>query len=157
MRRLTAAEDASATPFVLSCGSSASTAPSLSTMTWWPTTSATMTTTDAGHVVRRSDQETARLGRPFENRGTPRHYRWYDQPFLRWLNATGRNVDYFSDRGLNLVPSGAALARAYDLVVFPGHHEYVTAHEYDIVTDFRNRGGNLMLLSANNFYRVDQR
>ena len=50
-------------------------------------------------------RNTARLGRPFENRGTPRHYRWYDQPFLRWLNATGRNVDYFSDRGLNLVPS----------------------------------------------------
>jgi hypothetical protein len=99
---------------------------------------------------------TARIARPFENRGTPRHYRWYDQPFLRWLNTTGRNVDYFSDRGLNLVSSGAALARAYDLIVFPGHHEYVTTHEYDIVTDFRNRGGNLMFLAANNFfYRVD--
>jgi hypothetical protein len=101
-------------------------------------------------------RNTARLGRPFENRGTPRHYHWYDQPFLRWLNATGRDVDYFSDRGLNLVSSGAALAREYDLIVFPGHHEYVTAHEYDIVTDFRNRGGNLMFLAANNFfYRVD--
>jgi hypothetical protein len=101
-------------------------------------------------------RNTARLGRPFENRGVPRHYRWYEQPFLRWLNANGRNVDYFSDRGLNLVSSGAALARAYDLIVFPGHHEYVTTHEYDIVTDFRNRGGNLMFLAANNFfYRVD--
>jgi hypothetical protein len=101
-------------------------------------------------------RNTARLGRPFENRGTPRHYRWYDQPFLRWLNATGRNVDYFSDRSLNLVSSGGALARAYDLIIFPGHHEYVTTHEYDIVTDFRNRGGNLMFLAANNFfYHVD--
>jgi hypothetical protein len=50
------------------------------------------------------------LGRPFENRGTPR-LRWYDQPFLRWLNATGRSVDYFSDRGLNLVPSGSSRGR----------------------------------------------
>ena len=25
-----------------------------------------------------------------------------------------------------------ALARAYDLIVFPGHHEYVTTHEYDL-------------------------
>src|SRR4029077_18403779 len=101
-------------------------------------------------------RNTARLGRPFEKRGTPRDYRWDDQALLRWLNATGRNVDYFSDRGLNLVTPGAALARAYDLIVFPGHHEYVTAHEYDIVTDFRNRSGNLMFLAANNFfYRVD--
>jgi hypothetical protein len=48
------------------------------------------------------------------------------------------------------------LARAYDLLIFEGHHEYVTAHEYDVVTDFRDRGGNLMFLSANNFFcRVD--
>jgi hypothetical protein len=99
---------------------------------------------------------TARLGRPYENRGVPRHYRVYDQPFLRWLIATGRDVDYLSDRGLNLVSSGSALARAYDLIIFPGHHEYVTAHEYDVATEFRNQGGNLMFLAANNFfYRVD--
>jgi hypothetical protein len=28
----------------------------------------------------------------------------------------------------------------------------VTTHEYDAVTDYRNRGGNLVFLSANNFY-----
>jgi hypothetical protein len=53
---------------------------------------------------------------------------------------------------------GGALRRAYDLVIFPGHHEYVTQGEYDAVTAFRNRGGNLMFLSANNFFwRVDRR
>src|SRR5262249_10928052 len=37
-----------------------------------------------------------------------------------------------------------------------GHHEYVTAHEYDVVQRFRDLGGNLMFLSANNFYkRID--
>jgi hypothetical protein len=100
-------------------------------------------------------RHTARLARPFENRGTPRHYSKYEEPFLRWLIATGRGVDYLSDRDLRLV-SGRALARAYDLVIFSGHHEYVTTHEYDVVTEFRDRGGNLMFLSANNFFcRVD--
>ena len=41
---------------------------------------------------------------------------------------------------------------AYDLLVFPGHHEYVTAHTYDAVERFRDLGGNLMFLSANSFY-----
>jgi hypothetical protein len=100
--------------------------------------------------------QTARLARPFENRGTPRHYARYDEPFLRWLIATGREVDYLSDRELKLVDSGATLARAYDLLVFPGHHEYVTEHEYDVVTGFRNRGGSIMFLAANDFFcRVD--
>ena len=94
---------------------------------------------------------TARLHRPFENRGVPGHYRYYDEPFLRWLDHNDYPVDFLSDAELKAT-SGRALARAYELIVFPGHHEYVTAHEFDAVTDFRDRGGNLMFLSANNFY-----
>ena len=41
---------------------------------------------------------------------------------------------------------------AYNLLIFSGHHEYVTDGEYDAVAGFRNLGGNLMFLSANNFY-----
>jgi hypothetical protein len=101
-------------------------------------------------------RNTARIARPFENRGTPRHYSRYEEPFLRWLSATDRQVDYLSSRDMRFVSSGAALARAYDLIIFPGHHEYVTTNEYDVVTDFRDRGGNLMFLSANSFFcRVD--
>ena len=52
--------------------------------------------------------------------------------------------------------TGTRLAAAYDLLVFPGHHEYVTEGEYDAVEGFRDRGGNLMFLSANNFFwRID--
>jgi hypothetical protein len=41
--------------------------------------------------------------------------------------------------------------------VFPGHEEYVTEHIYDLVTGYRDRGGNLLFLSANNFFaRVDR-
>src|SRR5262249_18747333 len=48
---------------------------------------------------------------------------------------------------------GTALAAAYDLIVFPGHHEYVTGREFDAVEHFRDLGGNLAFLSANNFFR----
>ena len=95
----------------------------------------------------------ARLGRPYENRGVIPHYKYYDQPFLRWLLATGREVDYLADADVDRrSTSGRLLAGAYDLIVFPGHHEYVTTHEYDAITAFRNLGGNLMFLSANNFF-----
>jgi hypothetical protein len=94
---------------------------------------------------------TARLARPFENRGVPTHYKRYDQPFLRWLAATSRNVDYLAQADLTQV-RGRELSRAYQLIVFPGHHEYVTKQEYDAVEQFRDLGGNLAFLSANNFF-----
>jgi hypothetical protein len=94
---------------------------------------------------------TARLGRPFLDRGTPPHFRYYDLPFLRWLNRNHPDADVISDAELNAV-GGRRLARAYSLLIFSGHHEYVTTHEFDAVTGFRNRGGNLIFLSANNFY-----
>ena len=42
------------------------------------------------------------------------------------------------------------------MLVFPGHHEYVTESEYDNVEGFRDLGGDLVFLSANNFFwRID--
>src|SRR6266496_1253204 len=96
-------------------------------------------------------KHTARLGRPFLNRGTPPHYKYYEIPFLRWIAQSGHDADIISDAELKS-SSGRQLAKAYSLLIFSGHHEYVTTHEYDAVTDFRNRGGNLMFLSANNFF-----
>jgi hypothetical protein len=97
----------------------------------------------------------SRLGRPYLNRGVPPHYRKYDVRFLRWLHQTGRRVDVLSQAELDGT-SGARLAAAYELLVFPGHHEYVTRGEYDAVESFRDRGGNLIFLSANNFFwRID--
>jgi hypothetical protein len=93
----------------------------------------------------------ARLGRPFLNRGVPNHFKFYDLPMLQWLYQTHRDVDVLSDADLNGV-SGRRLRSAYRLIVFPGHHEYVTEHEYDAILDYRNRGGHLMWLSANNFF-----
>ena len=97
-------------------------------------------------------RHTTRLGRPFLNRGVPYSFRKYDLPFLRWLATTKRSVDVLSDADLDSAASARALADAYDLIVFPGHHEYVTTHEYDLVSGYRDLGGNLAFLSANNFF-----
>ncbi len=96
-------------------------------------------------------QHTARLGRPFLDRGTPPHYKYYEIPFLRWLSHNHPDVDIISDAELKGA-SGHQLANAYSLIIFSGHHEYVTTHEYDAVTNYRDRGGNLIFLSANNFF-----
>jgi hypothetical protein len=98
------------------------------------------------------NHHTAMLARPFLNRGVPYNFRRYDLPFLNWLASTGREVDYLADLDLDTVRSGHELAAAYDLIVFPGHHEYVTTHEYGVVTEYRDLGGNLAYLSANNFF-----
>jgi N,N-dimethylformamidase beta subunit-like, C-terminal len=95
---------------------------------------------------------TVRLGRPFLNRGVPYHFRRYDLPFLHWLSWSRRRVDYLAQSDIESAPSAAALAKPYDLIIFPGHHEYVTTREYDLVEGYRNLGGNLMFLSANNFF-----
>jgi len=95
----------------------------------------------------------ARLGRPFENRGVIPHYKHYEQPFVRWLVARDKPVDYLADADLDAASvTGVRLARLYRLIIFPGHHEYVTAHEFEAVAAYRNHGGNLMFLSANNFF-----
>lgn len=97
-------------------------------------------------------RDAMRLGRPFLNRGVPYHFRRYDLPFLHWLARSGRDVDVLTDEDLDELADGAELAIAYDLIVFPGHHEYVTTNEYDAVERYRDLGGNLAFLSANNFF-----
>jgi hypothetical protein len=100
---------------------------------------------------------TVDLARPFLDFGVPYRFRDWDLDFIAWLNRTGKHVDFLTDEDLEAYPTGDELAEAYDLVVFPGHAEYVTEHEYDVVQRYRNDGGNLMFLSANNFFWKVQR
>jgi hypothetical protein len=93
------------------------------------------------------------LRRPFLDFGVPFRFHDWDLEFVAWLNRTGRSVDFLSDDDLGAVGSGEELARRYDLVVFPGHEEYVTQHEYDVIEHYRDAGGNLAFLAANNLYR----
>jgi hypothetical protein len=76
---------------------------------------------------------------------------------MSWVTRTHNRVDYFTDDDLERVASGDELAKLYDLVVFSGHEEYVSLHADDVVTRFRNLGGNLLFLSADTFwYRVER-
>ena len=104
-----------------------------------------------------SDIDSVDLTRPFLDRGVPPHFRGYDYGFVRWLAHTGKRPDVVADDDLERL-SARALHRLYDLVVFSGHEEYVTPHVYDAILRYRNLGGNLAFLSANNFfYRVERR
>jgi hypothetical protein len=94
--------------------------------------------------------------RPFLRRGVPPFFYRYDQAFLHWLYWNNRTVDFLAESDLDGL-SGDDLAQDYDLVVYSGHSEYVTTHEYDVVERYRDLGGNLIFLSANNiFWRVTE-
>ena len=98
------------------------------------------------------------LSRPFVEGGVPPHYHGYDRGFLRWLSIRGYEPDFLADDDLDRIANGGELARAYDLIVFPGHEEYVTEREFDVIQRYRDLGGNLAFLSANDFfYKVVKR
>ncbi len=116
------------------------------------TTSATTTATagaTAGYVSGRT--HAVDLARPYLDFGVPYRFKDWDLDFIAWLGRTGRAADFLPDDDLERI-AGDRLARAYDLIVFPGHEEYVTASEYDNVVRYRDLGGNLAFLSANNFF-----
>jgi hypothetical protein len=91
------------------------------------------------------------ISRPYVDYGVPYRFRDFDAAIQHWLAGRG-NVDYLSDLDLEHVADAETLARDYDLIVFAGHEEYVNAHQYDLVRRYRDLGGNLMFLSANNLF-----
>jgi hypothetical protein len=95
------------------------------------------------------------LARPYLRPGLPRNFRRNTLPFIRWIHRHEKRADYYADDDFARFRSGRWLALRYRLLVFPGHEEYVTPTQHDLVTSYRNHGGNLAFLSANNFfYRV---
>jgi hypothetical protein len=106
---------------------------------------------DTWYAGGRADRPVV-LGRPFLNRGVPPYFVRYDIAFQTWLAREKKTVEFLAESDLTSLDSGFDLARSYDLVVFPGHTEYVTRHEFDVVEQYRDAGGNLIFLSANNFF-----
>jgi hypothetical protein len=102
-------------------------------------------------------QKSVRLNRPHLRRGVPYRWRSYELGFQQWLASRGHVVDTFADEDIERFPSATDLRAAYDLLIFPGHTEYVTRRLFDLVEGFRNAGGRLMFLSANNFFRHVER
>jgi hypothetical protein len=96
-----------------------------------------------------------RLGLPFVDGGAPPH--WYATNYLAWLGAHKLHPDMLTDDDLEAAPDALRLARAYSAIIFAGHEEYVTAHEYDLIEHYRDLGGNVAFLSANSlFWRIDR-
>ena len=83
--------------------------------------------------------------------GLPQQFSHYDLGFLRWYWHSGYRADFISDDDLERISSAGQLS-GYRLIVFAGHEEYVTSHTFDVITRYRNSGGNLAFLSANNFF-----
>jgi hypothetical protein len=97
------------------------------------------------------------LTRPFTQGGAPPRWSTAAVPFLHWLYRTGKQVDILSDDDLEHFRGATTLSRLYDLIVFAGHEEYVTSHVYKLISAYRDLGGNLMFLSADNFaWRIGQ-
>ena len=71
----------------------------------------------------------------------------YHLGFLKWLHWTASGSTSSRNGTSSTVREPSRARRAYDLIVFAGHHEYVTTREYDLVERYRDLGGNLMFLS----------
>jgi N,N-dimethylformamidase beta subunit-like, C-terminal len=93
------------------------------------------------------------LTRPYLDGGVPYNFGQYDRNFFRWLAQKHLRVDVFGDDDLNRIATGVELRHLYRMVVFESHGEYVTSHMFDITEHYRNLGGHLAFLSANNFVR----
>jgi N,N-dimethylformamidase beta subunit-like, C-terminal len=91
------------------------------------------------------------ISRPFLDFGIPFRFNDWDLSFLTWLQRSGKEADFLSDQDVD-ASTGDELAQAYDLIVFPGHEEYVTEPERTAITRYRDLGGNLAFLAANNMF-----
>ena len=84
------------------------------------------------------DVHTVDLTRPFIDGGVPPHYNGYDRGFVRWLVLNHKQADFVADDDLERIAAGPKLA-----------------HAYDLIKQYRDLGGNLAFLSANDiFYKV---
>ncbi len=96
---------------------------------------------------------TVDLSRPYLDGGVPYNFGPYERNFFRWLARHDVRVDVLADGDLDRIATGAELRHLYRMVVFEGHGEYVTGHIYDITQQYRNLGGRIAFLSANDFFR----
>jgi hypothetical protein len=97
---------------------------------------------------------TVRLQEPQTHSGIPWGFYEQDWPLLRWLRLHGEDPDFISEQDLEQL--SPKLSDDYALIIIPSHLEYATEAEYDALTNYRNRGGDLFFLSSDNLYwKVD--
>jgi hypothetical protein len=87
--------------------------------------------------------------RPFwDSYGRGKAY-WGSRELTSQLIADGFNPEYLTEYDID---SNPAILRAYDVVVFSGHHEYISRNLYDALEAHHHRGGHLAFFSANDIY-----
>jgi hypothetical protein len=72
-------------------------------------------------------------------------------PFSRWLCSRSLRTQHVTD--VELGRMRLSTLRRYSAIVFPGHSEYYEPATYDLLRRYGDRGGNLVFLQANPFYR----
>ncbi len=65
------------------------------------------------------------------------------------LEEMGFALEYLTEWDIDRDP---CLLRNYDVVIFGGHHEYVTSRFYDAIQDHHDRGGHLAFFSGDDLY-----
>ena len=97
------------------------------------------------------DQRHAVIARPYVSDGVPLPFMRYEWPGFLWLSRNAPGAEYFDDQALERI-SGETLRKRFKLLVFAGHEEYVTQRAFAAITRYRDLGGHLIFLSANNLY-----
>ena len=76
----------------------------------------------------------------------------WEHAFVRWAEAEGLTLDYFTDYDLDAEPN---LLDAYSVLIVVGHSEYWSARQRDCVEAFVDRGGKFAIFSGNTaFWKV---
>ncbi len=84
---------------------------------------------------------------------------WHGEPWrraerllaaFRFMRASNYSIDVISDPDLITLP--ASTLKMYPVIVFAGHEEYYTLGMWQKTINYRNAGGNLFFMQANNFY-----
>jgi len=87
--------------------------------------------------------------RPFHaSSGRGNNY-WGQWEVSSQLQADGFDPEFITEWD---ICSNPAILRAYDVLVFAGHHEYISRNTYDALEAHHHRGGHLAFFSGNDIY-----
>jgi len=87
--------------------------------------------------------------RPFgDSAGRGTNY-WGQYALSSHLTADGFDPEFITEWDIHSDPT---ILRAYDVVVFAGHHEYISRRIYDALDAHHHRGGHVAFFSGNDIY-----
>jgi hypothetical protein len=84
----------------------------------------------------------------FDSYGRGKGY-WGQWELSSLLQADGFDPEFITEWD---ICSDPAIVRAYDVLVFAGHHEYISRNTYDALEAHHRRGGHLAFFSGNDIY-----